>query len=181
VDCLALIQAWERQSDSSEQLHYALKELSQTLLAQSTSLCLQFVPSPLNQARALSRVLSDKDCTLAPEPWKESENLFGPHTFDLMALDSNIQIGCSGSPLSHFTPFPTPDSREVSVIAKHIVWRSTSMVNYYSDLEQIVKPGHSAEVLSSTALCQASSPTRQYGISSYQDVNELKNFSPIFP
>ena len=44
-------------------------------------------------------------------------------------------------------------------IAKHIGWRSTSMVDHYTDLEQIVKPGHIAEVLSFTASSQASSST----------------------
>ena len=127
MDCLALIQAWERQGGKSTQLNDALKELFQTLLAQNISLCLQFVPSPLNQADALSRVLSDKDCMLAPEPWKELENLFGPHTFDLMALDTNAQIGCSGSPLPHFTPFPTPGSRGVNVFAQDL----TSQENAY--------------------------------------------------
>jgi len=66
VDCLALVQAWERQGDKSKQLNDALKELFQTLLAQNISLCLQFLPSPLNQADPLSSVLSDKDCMLAP-------------------------------------------------------------------------------------------------------------------
>ena len=127
VDCLALIQAWERQGGKSTQLNDALKELFQTLLAQNIYLCLQFVPSPLNQADAPSRVLSDKDCMLAPEPWKELENLFGPHTFDLMALDTNAQIGCSGSPLPHFTPFPTPGSRGVNVFAQDL----TSQENAY--------------------------------------------------
>ena len=111
----------------STQLNDALKELFQTLLAQNISLCLQFVPCPLNQADALSRVLSDKDCMLAPEPWRELESLFGPHTFDLMALDSNAQIGCSGSPLPHFTPFPTPGSRGVNVFAQDL----TSQENAY--------------------------------------------------
>ena len=97
---------------------YTAERCPQTLLARNISLCLQFVPSRLNQADAPSRVLSDKDCMLAPEPWKELENLFGPHTFDLMAFDSNAQIGCSSSPLPHFTPFPTPDSRGVNVFAQ---------------------------------------------------------------
>lgn len=66
VDCLALVQAWERQGGKSKQLNDALKELFQTLLAQNISLCLQLLPSPLNQADPLSRVLSDKDCMLAP-------------------------------------------------------------------------------------------------------------------
>ena len=54
------------------------------------------------------------------------------------------------------------------------------MVDYYNDLEHIVKPGHTVEVLSSTASQASSSATRE-AISSYQDVNELKNFSPVFP
>lgn len=111
----------------STQLNDALKELFQTLLAQNISLCFRFVPCPLNQADALSRVLSDKDCILAREPWKELENLFGPHTFDLTALDTNAQIGCSGSPLPHFTPFPTPGSRGVNVFAQDL----TSQENAY--------------------------------------------------
>ena len=68
-----------------------------------------------------------------------------------------------------------------SDFAKHIGWRSTSMVDHYNDLKQIVKPGDTAEVLSSTASPQAFSFTTQDAISSYQDVNELKNFSPVFP
>ena len=106
---------------------YTAERCPQTLLAQNISLCLQFVPSRLNQADAPSRVLSDKDCILAPEPWKELENLFGPHTFDLMALDTNAQIGCSGSPLPHFTPFPTPGSHGVNVFAQDL----TSQENAY--------------------------------------------------
>ena len=106
---------------------YTAERCPQTLLARNISLCLQFVPSRLNQADAPSRVLSDKDCMLAPEPWKELENLFGPHTFDLMALDTNAQIGCSGSPLPHFTSFPTPGSCGVNVFAQDL----TSQENAY--------------------------------------------------
>ena len=68
-----------------------------------------------------------------------------------------------------------------SDIAKHIGWRSTSMLDHYNDLEQTVKPSHTAEVLSSTASSQPSSSATQDAISSYQDVNELKNFSLVFP
>ena len=65
---------------------------------------------------------------LAPEPWKKLENLFGPHTFDLMALDSNAQIGCSGSPLPHFTPFPTPGSHRVNVFAQNVASQENAYV-----------------------------------------------------
>lgn len=72
--------------------------------------------SSLNEADSLLRVLSDKDCRLVDEPWKTVENLFGPHTIDLMALDSNAQVGHSGSPLPHFSPFLTPNSIGVNVL-----------------------------------------------------------------
>lgn len=35
-----------------------------------------------------------------------------------MALDSDAQLGHSGSPLPHFPPFPTPDSTGVSVFTQ---------------------------------------------------------------
>ena len=65
---------------------------------------------------------------LAPEPWKKLENLFGPHTVDMMALDSNAQIGCSGSPLPHFTPFPTPGSHGVNVFAQNVASQENAYV-----------------------------------------------------
>lgn len=57
MDCLALIQIWERKGGRSKQLYHALKELFQTLLTQNISLCLQSVPSPLNQTDALSHIV----------------------------------------------------------------------------------------------------------------------------
>ena len=47
--------------------------------------------------------------------------------------------------------------------------------------KQILRPGHNAEVLSSTTSPEASSSTTRDAISSYHDVNELKNSSPVFP
>ena len=65
---------------------------------------------------------------LAPELWKELENLFGPHTINLTALDSNAQIGCSGSSLPHFMPFPTPASGGVNVIAQDVASQENTYV-----------------------------------------------------
>jgi len=65
--------------------------------------------SSLNEADSLSRVLSDKDCKLVDETWKTVENLFGPHTIDLVALDSNAQVSHSGSPFPHFFSFPNSE------------------------------------------------------------------------
>ena len=47
-DFLTVIQAWRKEGGKSNQLDDALKELYQALLAQNISLCLYFVPSPLN-------------------------------------------------------------------------------------------------------------------------------------
>ena len=68
-----------------------------------------------------------------------------------------------------------------SAIAKHLGWRSSNMVDDYNDLEQIVRPGHIAKILSSSASSQASSSATQDVISSYQAVNEPKNFKLVFP
>lgn len=47
------------------------------------------------------------------------ESLFGPHSIDLMALDS-AQRDPSGTPLKHFTPFPSPASHGINLFAQHI-------------------------------------------------------------
>ena len=121
VDSLTFIQAWEKQGGTSKPLNDALKLLLEVLLAQNISLSLCYVPSSLNEADSLLRVLSDKDCKLADKPWKTVENLFGPYTIVLVALDSSAQVGHSGSPLPHFSPFHTQNSIGVSLFKALIV------------------------------------------------------------
>lgn len=50
---------------------------------------LQFVPSKLNEADALSRQISYADSMLDGKTWGIVEKVFGPHTVNLMASDSN--------------------------------------------------------------------------------------------
>ena len=45
-----------------------------------------------------------------------------------MALDSNAQIGCSGSPLSPFIPFPTLGSHRVNVFAQDVASQENAYV-----------------------------------------------------
>ena len=73
-----------------------------------------YVPSKDNLADAPSRVLSSSDCMLSSCVWKEIEKRWGPHSIDLMALDSTRQ----GSRLRHFTPWPTKDSAGVNVFSQ---------------------------------------------------------------
>ena len=79
-----------------------------------------YVPSSRNPAHEPSRNLSDLDCMLTPETWLCLERCFGPHSFDLMSLDSNCQRDRSGNPLPHFTPWPTPGSAGVNVFANSL-------------------------------------------------------------
>ena len=46
---------------------------------------------------------------LSNSAWEQVERLFGPHTFDLMSLDSNCQRNRLGLRLPHVTPCATPD------------------------------------------------------------------------
>ena len=57
---------------------------------------------------------------LSRKAWQELEKRFGPHTIDLMSLDSNAQIDSKGEMLTHFTPFFTPHSSGVNVFAQTI-------------------------------------------------------------
>ena len=53
-----------------------------------------------------------------------------------------------------------------SAFAKQLGWRTSNMADRYNDLEQIVKPDHTVEILSSSASSQASSCATQDVISS---------------
>ena len=57
---------------------------------------------------------------LSRKPWQELEKRFGPHTIDLISLDSNSQIDSKGEMLRHFIPFFTPHSLGVNVFAQTI-------------------------------------------------------------
>ena len=52
------------------------------------------------------------------------------HSFDLMALDSNVVIGLDGSPLPRFTPFSSPRLRGVNLFS-HNLRAMSNMSNPY--------------------------------------------------
>ena len=58
-----------------------------------------------------SRERADSDVKLAPKFWELVESLAGPHSIDLLALDSNSQCH------RHYTPYPTPLSTGVNLFA----------------------------------------------------------------
>jgi hypothetical protein len=78
----------------------------------------QFVSTANNPADSESRRVTLSDSQLSREKWKIVEKLFGPHTVDLMSLDSNVMVDNDGRPLRHFTPFPSVGSSGVNVFSQ---------------------------------------------------------------
>ena len=54
--------------------------------------------------------------------------MFGPHTFDLMSLDSNSRRDLHGNRLPHFTPCHTPESSGINVFAQQLPVRENLYV-----------------------------------------------------
>ena len=82
------------------------------------ALHLRHIPSRDNTADAPSRALSDIDCSLSEEAWVRVQAAFGPHTFDLMSLDSNCRKDRNGNLLPHYSPWQTPHFSSVNVFAQ---------------------------------------------------------------
>jgi hypothetical protein len=120
TDNMAFMHSWRRQGGRNRELNDVLKQLYSTLLSCKAMVSFYYIPSERNPADLPSRVLSDKDCSLTMSAWAELEEQYGPHTIDLMSLDSNARRDSSGHLLRHFTPFPTPMSQGVNIFAQHI-------------------------------------------------------------
>lgn len=81
-----------------------------------------FVSSPLaTTQRTYHRgcVLTSTACC-PRKLWVWWSVVFGPHSFDLMSLDSNCQRDLSGRLLPHFSPWATPVSQGIIVFAQPI-------------------------------------------------------------
>lgn len=81
---------------------------------------LEYVPSKANLADEPSRLVDIQDTMLSRATWGTVEDLFGPHTVDLMACDSNVMEDTQGQPLRHFTRYPSPGSAGVNTFAQDI-------------------------------------------------------------
>jgi len=107
----------DKSRGKSKALSDVIQAIYETTLQFNIALSLVYVPSKDNLADAPSRVLSSSDCLLSPHVWKEIEKRWGPHSIDLMALDSNAPVDAQGSRLRLFTPWPTKDSVGVNVLS----------------------------------------------------------------
>ena len=111
VDNKVLYHAWLREDCRNQGVNSVLKQIFETTLRLNIALHVEWVPSALNPADQPSREWSDADVMLAPNFWERVEALAGPHSIDLMALDSNSQC------LRHYTPHPTALSTGVNFFA----------------------------------------------------------------
>jgi hypothetical protein len=118
VDNMALLKAWEHGGAKDICLNRILKRIFEITMKCNCELRLLYVSSENNPADTPSRRLSKNDTMLGQSAWQELEKKFGPHTFDLMSVDSNTQKDKLGKPLPHYTPFPLPGSSGVNCLAQ---------------------------------------------------------------
>ncbi|CAG2201248.1 unnamed protein product [Mytilus edulis] len=120
TDNMAVIAAWENQGRKSRALSCIMKEIFSHVSTYNIDLHLKYVPSCLNEADAPSRLTNTADSMLSEESWLLVESLYGPHSVDLMSLDSNVMKSSTGVPLKHFTPWPTPCSAGVNLFSQNL-------------------------------------------------------------
>ena len=101
-------------------LNRLLKVLFGETIEKNLDLKFSYVPSKENPADEGSRVFSPSDARLSERSWRKLQAWAGPHSCDLMALDSNAMKGEDGEPLRHFTPWNTPESSGVDVFAQEV-------------------------------------------------------------
>ena len=93
----------------SSEVSSVLEDIFSSCRKYNFSLDVYYVLTGKNPADLPSRSRSDTDCTLSNSAWEKVQRLFGPHTFDLMSLDSTCQRNRVGLHLPHFMPCATPD------------------------------------------------------------------------
>ena len=118
VDNLAVVGAWKNQYAKNEELNDILKLIFNVLLENNCLLYISYIPSACNIADEPSRKFTKSDASITYRAWAYVDALFGPHTVDMFALDSNAVTDVSGTQLKHYTQFPTPNSAGVDAFAQ---------------------------------------------------------------
>ncbi|CAG2231232.1 unnamed protein product [Mytilus edulis] len=119
-DNMAVVKAWENQGGRDPSLNAVLKDIFYFTHEFNMSLHVHFIASADNPADKESRRMSRVDAKLSDEYWRFVEDKCGPHSIDLMALDSNVMLDSNGQPLKHFTPFPCKSSSGVNIFRGYI-------------------------------------------------------------
>ncbi|KAK6175833.1 hypothetical protein SNE40_014216 [Patella caerulea] len=128
VDNMAVISVWGNHGGRDTRLNSIIKEIFNCVVTLNMDLHMKFVPSSLNLADGESRILNASDTMLSSKSWLEVESIYGPHSVDLMALDSNTMTLSDGTPLRHFTPTFSPLSSGVNVFCQTLESESNPYV-----------------------------------------------------
>lgn len=120
TDNKAVLFSWQNQGSKNRDLSCIMKQIFQYLFEHNIEMNLEYVPSKANLADEPSRLVDIQDTMLRRATWGTVEDLFGPHTVDLMACDSNVMEDTQGQPLRHFTRYPSPGSAGVNMFAQDI-------------------------------------------------------------
>jgi hypothetical protein len=120
TDNMAVIASWNGQGGKCKHLNDIMKNIFQFTVEKNIDLHLAFVPSELNEADKPSRILNVTDTMLSDKSWVLVDCMYGPHSIDLMSLDSNAMKSKEGISLKHFTPWPTPFSAGVNMFCQNI-------------------------------------------------------------
>ena len=117
IDDKVLKSALDDDGCKNSAVNEVVKEINRCSRDQNFSIQTFYVPSKYNPADEPSRKYSDLDLMLSLEAWLCLERLFGPHSFDLMSLDSNCQKDNNGNPLPHYTPWAALGSAGENIFA----------------------------------------------------------------
>ncbi|KAL9987103.1 hypothetical protein ACROYT_G001353 [Oculina patagonica] len=120
-DNLTLKAALDNFGCKSSSVNESVKKILECGRRFNFSINVHYVPSRDNLADGPSRVCSDLDCTLSEKAWDLVERSFGPHSFDLMSLDSNCRRDRFGRLLPHYSPWPTPASQGYNAFAQPVL------------------------------------------------------------
>ena len=118
VDNQGLMLAWNGLKARSEELVGVLRSLFLWTTDHRVSLRLHWIPTGENPADAPSRLLNRSDCMLSEPLRRKLWSAYGPFSFDLMALPSNVLCDPSGRPLPFFSHHPVPAAAGTNVFAQ---------------------------------------------------------------
>jgi len=108
TDNIAVVGVWENQVGRSYPLNSIMKGIFRFVSQYNVDLHMSYVPSKMNEADGASTVINAGDKMLSDSSWLLVESSYGPHSVDMVALDSNVKKFNDGNPLNHFTPWLTP-------------------------------------------------------------------------
>ena len=128
VDNSNLISFWSNRGGKSVALSEEIKDLFFLTLKLNINLSMTYVPSKSNLADSPSRFYSDTDCFLSQFAWSLVDSTFGPYTFYLMAIPSNVMKNHYGENLKFFSSHPVPSSSGIDIFTQLM----SSNENYYA-------------------------------------------------